>query len=165
MKNEDAFDLPKKNGRAVKWPKGTKVRALQNSGGGGYSKGGIYELREPLYETTYEYESVLTVVDDNGSSTNGWGQKFFTLASDPDLAIIATAVEPKSILGTQVGGSHYTDCAIQPIEYIWANKLGFSEGNVVKYITRWRSKGGIKDLEKAKHHIALLIEHEQQASK
>lgn len=67
---------------------------------------------------------------------------------------------PKSILGTQVGGSHYTDCKIQPIEYIWANKLGFSEGNIVKYITRWRSKGGLKDLEKAKHHIALLIEHE-----
>lgn len=63
------------------------------------------------------------------------------------------------VLGTQVGGSHYTDCKIQPIEYIWANDLGFSEGNVVKYITRWRSKGGIKDLEKAKHHIALLIEH------
>lgn len=75
-----------------------------------------------------------------------------------------TDISPKptqEILGTQVGGSHYTDCAIQPIEYIWANHLGFSEGNVIKYITRWRSKGGIKDLEKAKHHIALLIEHAQ----
>jgi hypothetical protein len=65
------------------------------------------------------------------------------------------------VLGTQVGGSHYTDCAIQPIEYIWANKLGFSEGNIIKYVTRWKSKGGVTDLEKAKHHIALLIEHEQ----
>lgn len=67
-------------------------------------------------------------------------------------------------LGTQVGGSHYTDCKIQPIEYIWANNLGFSEGNIIKYVTRWRSKGGIKDLEKAKHHIALLIEHELAAA-
>ena len=66
----------------------------------------------------------------------------------------------RKVLGTQIGGSHYTDCAIQPIEYIWANGLGFSEGNIVKYVTRWKSKGGIKDLEKAKHHIALLIEHE-----
>jgi hypothetical protein len=63
-----------------------------------------------------------------------------------------------TVLGTQVGGSHYTDCAIQPIEYIWANGLGFSEGNIIKYVTRWKAKGGIKDLEKAKHHIALLIE-------
>ena len=62
------------------------------------------------------------------------------------------------------GGSHYTDCKIQPIEYIWANNLGFSEGNIIKYVTRWRSKGGIKDLEKAKHHIALLIEHELAAA-
>lgn len=68
--------------------------------------------------------------------------------------------KPKAtVIGTQVGGSHYTDCPIQPIQYIWANNLGFSEGNVVKYITRWKTKGGIKDLEKAKHHIALLIEH------
>lgn len=66
--------------------------------------------------------------------------------------------EPESILGTQVGGSHYTDCAIQPIEYIWANKLGFSEGNIVKYVTRWKTKGGIKDLKKMVHHGNLLIE-------
>jgi hypothetical protein len=69
-----------------------------------------------------------------------------------------------SVLGTQIGGNHYTSCAIQPIEYIWANNLGFSEGNVVKYVTRWRKKGGIKDLEKARHHIDLLIEHEKSTS-
>jgi hypothetical protein len=65
------------------------------------------------------------------------------------------------VLGTQVGGSHYTDCAIQPIEYIWANKLPFSEGNIIKYVTRWRKKGGVKDLEKAKHHLELMIENER----
>jgi hypothetical protein len=66
---------------------------------------------------------------------------------------------PQTVLGTQVGGDHYTKCAIQPIEYVWANGLGFSEGNVVKYVTRWKDKGGIKDLRKAAHHINLLIEH------
>jgi hypothetical protein len=65
-----------------------------------------------------------------------------------------------SALNTQVGGSHYKDQAIQPIEFIHANKLGFCEGNVIKYVTRWRNKNGIADLEKAKHYIELLIELE-----
>jgi hypothetical protein len=64
-----------------------------------------------------------------------------------------------TVLGTQVGGTHYTAMKIQPIEFIWANNLGFSEGNIIKYVSRWKTKGGVKDLEKAKHHIALLIEH------
>jgi hypothetical protein len=49
---------------------------------------------------------------------------------------------------------------IQPIEYILANNIPFPEGNVIKYVSRWRAKGGVKDLEKAKHHLELLIEHE-----
>jgi hypothetical protein len=65
-----------------------------------------------------------------------------------------------SALDKQVSGSHYKDKAIQPIIYIHANNLGFCEGNVVKYITRWKEKNGIADLEKAKHYIELLIEME-----
>ena len=60
----------------------------------------------------------------------------------------------------QEGGDHYKNMAIQPVEYIHRNKLGFIEGCVVKYITRWRVKGGIDDLNKAKHFIDLLIELE-----
>lgn len=60
----------------------------------------------------------------------------------------------------QMGGDHYVTKAIQPITYIHANKLGFCEGNVVKYVTRWKDKNGIADLEKAKHYIELLIELE-----
>jgi hypothetical protein len=63
-----------------------------------------------------------------------------------------------SALNRQVGGSHYRDKGIQPIIYIHANNLGFCEGNVVKYVTRWREKNGIADLEKAKHYLELLIE-------
>ena len=66
----------------------------------------------------------------------------------------------ESALDKQVGGSHYRDKGIQPIIYIHANNLGFCEGNVVKYVTRWRDKNGIADLEKAKHYIELLIELE-----
>lgn len=65
-----------------------------------------------------------------------------------------------SPLDVQVGGSHYKDLKIQPIEYIHANGLGFAEGSVIKYVTRWRNKNGIKDLEKARHFIDLLIELE-----
>lgn len=69
-----------------------------------------------------------------------------------------------SAINSQIGGSHYKQCAIQPVEYIHANGLGYFEGNVLKYITRWRDKGGIADLEKAKHYIELLIELENQAN-
>jgi len=66
-----------------------------------------------------------------------------------------------SALDKQVSGDHYKDLKIQPIEYIHANGIPFAEGSVIKYVSRWRSKGGIKDLEKAKHFLELLIELEQ----
>ena len=65
-----------------------------------------------------------------------------------------------SSLDKQVAGNHYKDLPIQPVEYIYANALGYFEGNVVKYVSRWRKKNGLADLEKAKHYIELLIELE-----
>lgn len=59
---------------------------------------------------------------------------------------------------TQVGGSHYMSRTIQPWDYIAANQLGYFEGNVVKYVSRWREKGGIEDLRKARHYLEKLIE-------
>jgi len=64
-------------------------------------------------------------------------------------------------LSVQIGGDHYKDLVIQPIEYIHANKIPFIEGCVIKYISRWRNKNGIADLQKAKHFIDMLIELEQ----
>ena len=61
-------------------------------------------------------------------------------------------------LGVQVGGDHYKNKPIQPVEYIVKNNIGFCEGNVIKYVTRWKSKNGIDDLKKAKHYIDLLIQ-------
>ena len=62
-------------------------------------------------------------------------------------------------LEVQVGGNHYRDCGIQPVEYIHANNLDYFEGNVVKYITRHRTKGqGRKDIEKAIHYAQLILE-------
>ena len=60
----------------------------------------------------------------------------------------------------QIGGGHYHKRKIQPVEYIHANNLDFFEGNVVKYVTRWKDKGGIADLQKAIHYLELLIELE-----
>lgn len=63
-------------------------------------------------------------------------------------------------LNTQVAGGHYKTLKIQPVEYIHANGIGYFEGNVIKYVTRWRAKGGLEDLRKARHYIDLLIELE-----
>jgi len=61
----------------------------------------------------------------------------------------------------QVGGNHYSKLAIQPVEYINANKLTYLQGNVIKYVTRYKDKNGLEDLQKAKHYIELLIELEE----
>ena len=66
----------------------------------------------------------------------------------------------KQSLKQQIAGTHYKNMAIQPVEYIHANGLGYFEGNVIKYVSRWRKKGGISDLMKAKHYVEILIELE-----
>jgi hypothetical protein len=58
----------------------------------------------------------------------------------------------------QVGGKHYLKYKIQPVEFIIKNNIGFVEGNIIKYILRFKEKGGAEDLQKAKHYIELLIE-------
>jgi UDP-3-O-acyl-N-acetylglucosamine deacetylase len=65
-------------------------------------------------------------------------------------------------LSKQIGGGHYKDLVIQPVEYIHKNEIPFIEGSVIKYVTRWRSKGGIQDLQKAVHFIEMLIEMEKE---
>ena len=65
-----------------------------------------------------------------------------------------------SALKKQVEGGHYKGYTIQPIEYIHANGIPFAEGSVIKYVTRWRDKGGVNDLRKAIHFLELLIELE-----
>jgi hypothetical protein len=66
----------------------------------------------------------------------------------------------ENALDVQVGGSHYKTLEIQPIEFCHKNKLGPCESNIVKYITRWKDKGGKADLEKVKHYVDLLIQLE-----
>ena len=60
----------------------------------------------------------------------------------------------------QVGGDHYRSKAIQPIDYILGNELGFAEGNVVKYITRHQDKNGAEDIRKVIHYCQFILEHQ-----
>jgi len=62
----------------------------------------------------------------------------------------------------QVGGNHYTKLKIQPLFYSMENGLDPMQHTAIKYITRFRDKGGIRDLEAAIHTIELLIEYERQ---
>lgn len=67
----------------------------------------------------------------------------------------------RAALEKQVGGHHYTSMPIQPMEFSMANGLDACQHTIIKYVTRFRHKGGIQDLEKAKHTIDLLIGFER----
>mgnify|MGYP001451555630 FL=1 len=82
------------------------------------------------------------------------------IQKDEPMTEKATQPKNKDATDKQVGGSHY-QLPIQPIEYILANGLGYCEANVVKYVSRWRNKGGIQDLKKAIHYLEMLIEQEE----
>ena len=69
--------------------------------------------------------------------------------------------EVKSPLKEQVGGDHYRKLAIQPAVYAEQNKLSYLQGNIIKYVTRFKDKGGKQDLLKAMHSIKILIELEE----
>ncbi|MDP7647772.1 MAG: DUF3310 domain-containing protein [Candidatus Woesearchaeota archaeon] len=63
-------------------------------------------------------------------------------------------------LDEQVGGRHYKDMKIQVVEFCHINNIGYMEGNVIKYVTRYKQKNKIQDLEKARHYIDLIIQME-----
>jgi len=66
----------------------------------------------------------------------------------------------ESPLDIQIGGGHYKDYTIQPIEFFIANQTPYAEAAIIKYILRYKDKNGIEDLEKAKHLIDIIIEKE-----
>lgn len=65
-----------------------------------------------------------------------------------------------SILDVQYGGTHYKSKRIQPVEYAHANDLSFFQGNVVKYVTRYKDKKGVEDVKKAIHYLQMILEFE-----
>lgn len=77
------------------------------------------------------------------------------------IAIPAPQYDPRDVsfnpLDRQVGGNHYRDMAIQPVQFIVANNIPYREANVIKYACRHASKNGKQDLLKARHYIDMLI--------
>ena len=61
---------------------------------------------------------------------------------------------------TQVGGDHYSKMKIQPIDFITQNQLTFIQGNIIKYVCRYKDKNGLQDLKKAQHYLNMLLEIE-----
>ena len=59
---------------------------------------------------------------------------------------------------------HYTQFVIQPMEFTGRNNLGFLEGNIIKYVCRYKLKNGLVDLQKAKHYLEKLIEREEKGT-
>jgi hypothetical protein len=61
----------------------------------------------------------------------------------------------------QIAGSHYVNKPIQAWDFIHRNGIGYLAGNVIKYVVRYKEKGGVNDLDKARHYLDKLIEEEQ----
>lgn len=95
----------------------------------------------------------------NGENSDIVSYRVIDSQAHPPVATDA-APAPRA-LDVQEGGDHYKGMAIQPFEYIHKNGIGFAEGGVIKYVSRWRIKGGIGDLRKARHLLDLLIEAEE----
>ena len=73
---------------------------------------------------------------------------------------VSTPTSTQSARDVQVGGQHYKDKAMQPWDIIDAWGLDFYAGNVLKYLLRYKHKGGVEDLKKALHYLDKLIEDE-----
>ena len=65
----------------------------------------------------------------------------------------------------QIGGKHYGNMAIEPVEFAMKNGLDFCQASIIKYVCRFREKNGIEDLKKAKHYIDILINSEYSDTK
>lgn len=76
-----------------------------------------------------------------------------------DFANEAQAAQ-QNARAVQIGGDHYRQFKIQPIDFIEANGLSFTVGNIIKYCVRYQSKNGVQDLRKARHYLDMLIERE-----
>lgn len=137
---------------------GTKVKCINAkdySGGrlDALTEGGIYEV----LDQTDGFASTggkFFIKDDRGVERWYFKQRFVVEAIEET----PEAPADPSAFSAQVGGSHYKDMAIQPLEYIMANGIPFAEGNVIKYLSRWRKKNGLQDLEKGLDMMTKIVE-------
>ena len=118
--------------------------------------GGAGGILSPIGTKTY-----ITYVDVTGKEVEIDADVYSYHADD--LTLVKNEVletQAYNPLVAQEGGGHYKNRGIQPLEYTMKNNLSFCEGNVVKYISRYKSKNGIEDLAKVIHY-ALLAAYEE----
>lgn len=113
---------------------------------------GLYTSNKPIGN------SITMLEDDVTKLTDEQKERLAHNLGQPRMRMQAAEPVATSALDVQVGGAHYKDMAIQPVEFITKNNLGFLEGSIVKRICRWRAKDGLKDLEKIKHEVDLLVQ-------
>ena len=101
--------------------------------------------------------SVLSI-ERNGVRVRNDENEFFVPYNE--ISLVKELKDDGNPILIQVGGNHYKDFAIQPVEFTFKNNLNFLQGNVIKYICRYKNAKGKEDLEKAKHYIDLLIQFE-----
>lgn len=114
-------------------------------------KGSSTKVQCPFCHSHFDYDSTKTFT---------WPVYTLTKESQPSLTLPPSISPTQNPLDIQVGGSHYKKYKIQPAEYNHANGLDWFQGNIVKYITRFRDKNGKEDLEKIIHYAQMLIELE-----
>ena len=167
VKDENGFTIWRGGEQPV--PDDTMVTTRFNDGSGSTTRAGSYHWDDTnlvaykvVEQAAAPQPADSATLAEETLSALGWtfdGQAWVEQPeSDLPIGMVPNALD------VQVGGSHYKDCAIQPIEYIHANKLGFAEGNVVKYITRHRQKHGADDVRKVIHYCQLLLELEYGAN-
>lgn len=64
--------------------------------------------------------------------------------------------EPENPLSYQVGGDHYKKYEYQPVEFFADLQIGFNQANAIKYLVRWKDKGGVEDLKKAVQYLRFV---------
>ena len=78
------------------------------------------------------------------------------MEEQPRYGVSILCEAPEDALSQQVGGSHYKDMAIQPVEFCMKNGLNFCQASAIKYICRYHKKNGTQDIDKAIHFLQLL---------
>ena len=115
-----------------------------------------HELCVPSEDLTYCIECGKTASRIKEEGCDGYLQKGYVPPNA--MSIPERAMYNTSALDTQVGGGHYKDMKIQPVEFIVANNIPYREANVIKYTARHKSKNGIEDIKKAIHYLEMIME-------
>lgn len=116
------------------------------------SDNSLWLTKGKIYEIKYEGDCYVKVINNVGELKSYPYSVFRKLTKQEEVKIneITNKIKPS-----------YYGSGIDVIEFCLRNNLTFMQGNVIKYVTRYKSKNGIEDLEKAKEYIDRLIEFEK----